>query len=484
MKKIVGIIAALALAGSVFADPDITPVQTQFDGNAELQWIADLDAETTGMKNSESATFKIKFINEGTKTTPSTDGLWGELTVKGATVEGTSGTNFAVSAASVEAAKIHFVDGDMYFNMDIRKPGFAVGKIGWTRALYNGGDKGWSNASFGDIGGGYKYVSGYTDDEEEIMYNTGMKDADGKDIKVGTGVKAKKGTKTATEADYQGFTLNFGLPIVDLTFALGDNGQQKAADKEFAWKAAATLKPVDGLSFYVGATGCTADEYKEKTAVAVALGYSYAINEQFSLKPAVQFAMLGKQMDLSAALFFGWGADSGQYKSAFLQFDNAKSLNVADNDWRTTDGLSLMFVKNLKNAAGQDAKTSELAIEAYDAKFLGDYGVTWALAYRAKGADDTFIKNGALSFGAIYNTNFDIIHFTAKVSTGVDLSQQDDKFGIKYGLNVGTKEVVANTDLYVDYVGSLCKFAPDKGCKPDANGLKAGTVTLGAKISF
>jgi len=86
MKKIVGIIAALALAGSVFADPDVVPVIATFDGNAKLEWIADLDAETTGMKNSEEATFKVKFIAEGTKET-SGDGLWGELKIKAKSTE-------------------------------------------------------------------------------------------------------------------------------------------------------------------------------------------------------------------------------------------------------------------------------------------------------------------------------------------------------------------------------------------------------------
>ena len=169
MKKIVGIIAALALASAVFADPDVTPVVATFDGNASLEWIADLDAETTGMKNSESATFKVKFISEGTKET-SGDGLWGELKIKAGSTEveakndGVAASGVAVANPTVETAKIHFIDGDTYFHMNIKVPGLSLG----------GGD---------------------------LVLATASPWAD---AKVGV---------TLTGA--QGFTLNFGIPVVD-----------------------------------------------------------------------------------------------------------------------------------------------------------------------------------------------------------------------------------------------------------------------------
>ena len=215
--------------------------------------------------------------------------------------------------------------------------------------------------------------------------------------------------------------------------------------------------------------------------MAFTASYNYKIDDQFYIKPAVQFAMVGDKSDLGAAVLFGWGSEGGTWRSDFLNFDNAATLNVAANSWRTADGLSVYYVKNLKNAAGQDAKTSELAIEAFDSKLLADAGVTWGFAYRASGADEN-IGKGAVDFAAIYNTNIDIAYLTAKASFGYDLNASD--FGAKWGLRVGTKELIANTDLYLDYVGSVCKFAPDNGCKPDANGFRAGTVTVGTKISF
>ena len=242
------------------------------------------------------------------------------------------------------------------------------------------------------------------------------------------------------------------------------------------------MKPIDGLNIYAGATGCTADAYKDNLALAFTVSYNYKIDDQFYLKPAIQFTMVGKAMNLGAAALFGWGDEGKQWRSDFLNFDNATSLNVAKNSTRTADGFAVLFEKALKDAAGNDPKKSTLVIEAFDSKLLGEAGVTWGFAYRAKDVKDEDIGKGAVDFAAIYSTSFDIVYLTARASFGYDLKAED--FGAKWGLRVGTKELIANTDLYLDYVGSVCKFAPDNGCKPDANGLRAGTVTIGTKISF
>ena len=177
MKKIVGIIAALALAGSVFARPDITPVITEFKGDATLEWIADIDAETTGMKNSNSSSFKIQMRTDdwGGDST-SGDGLWGEVTVRtggGYTAEkgGHYGWDLGID---VSEAKIHFLDGDTYFNMQILQPGFGVGELGYVLAYKDGNE--WEDYKFANVGGGYKYATGATDDEKEVEYDTGIAD--------------------------------------------------------------------------------------------------------------------------------------------------------------------------------------------------------------------------------------------------------------------------------------------------------------------
>ena len=122
MKKIVGIIAAFALvAGTVFADPDLTPTITSFKGNAGLEYVANLDTEAVGFNNFSSAEFEVQFKSAdwGGKST-SGDGLWGELTIRTGSeikVKG-PGNAWTVPGAEVTTAKLHFIDGDTYLHMD------------------------------------------------------------------------------------------------------------------------------------------------------------------------------------------------------------------------------------------------------------------------------------------------------------------------------------------------------------------------------
>ena len=134
-----------------------------------------------------------------------------------------------------------------------------------------------------------------------------------------------------------------------------------------------------------------------------------------------------------------------------------------------------MFVKNL------DADASTLNIEFYDNKLLSGLdigGITTAAAYRASGDD---LGKGAAAFGLIYNNNFDIVYLTARFSFGIDLALDQDNTGVKYGLRVGTKELIANTDLYADYVGCISKYSPDANA---TDGVNKGKVTLGCQINF
>ncbi|MBR4396588.1 MAG: hypothetical protein IKX70_08305 [Treponema sp.] len=488
MKKIVGIIAALALAGSVFARPDIVPVITEFKGDASLEWIANLDNETTGMKNSTSSSFKIQMRSDdwgGDSTTG--DGLWGEVTVRsggGYTAEKGQSTAWTLGI-DVSEAKIHFIDGDTYFNMQILKPDFSVGEIGYVLAYKSFNE--WED---------YKWLAvqpqGLVDEAGIVTpaSETGtyaLNPTTG-EIEFTPTTPAVEGVvktlKKGNDLNYQGFTLNFGIPILDLSFAFGDNGEQKSSNKEFAFKVAATVKPIDGLSLYAGFSKFTAlDDY----ALAFTAAYNYKINDQFYVKPALQFTMIGSDNSaLNAAVLFGWGDEGKQWRSDFLNFDNATKLNVASASYRTADGVSILLTKPIKEA-GESSKYVALDIDAFDSKLLGDFGVTWGMGYSAwqdevAGNKVGGLDKGALKFAAIYNTNVDIIYITARTTFGLDLAQKDDKFGIKYGLRVGTKELIANTDVYADYVGSYCKFAPCSAAAKD--GLTKGIFKVGTKISF
>lgn len=429
MKKIVGIIAALALAGSVFARPDITPVITSFNGNAKLEWIADLDADTYGFKNDTWTEWKIqtKSGDWGGEANKSADGMWGELVLRtqGDKTFTNPGNIYDWGAVTFEVstAKIHFIDGDTYLNVDILKPNFKVGKIGYIRALKtNTNTNNWEDNEFGEVGG----------------------------------------------FAYDGFTVNFGIPIVDLTLAFGDDGAKSFADGHYGFKFAATLKPIDGLSLYAGLSKNTEDG--SDLALAFTAGYNYKINDQFYIKPAVQFDMVGETKNIGAAVLFGWGAEGQCWNHDFLTFTNGV-LNVAENGTRAADGLSVLFKKNL------DADDAELDIEFYDNKLLAglDFGsFTTAAAYRVSGAD---LGKGAFAAGLIYNNNFDIFYLTARFSFGIDLGTEGDNTGIKYGLRFGTKELIANTDVYANYVASFSKYSA-------ADDLNKGTITLGTQINF
>ena len=436
MKKIVGIIAALALASAVFADPDVTPVVATFDGNASLEWIADLDAETTGMKNSESATFKVKFISEGTKET-SGDGLWGELKIKAGSTEfeakngapivtgdaaaATAAGLTLVAAPTVETAKIHFIDGDTYFHMNIKAPGLSLG----------GGD---------------------------LVLATASPWAD---AKVGV---------TLTGA--QGFTLNFGIPVVDFNLQFADNGQQKSDAKEFGFVFDATLKgegfDVDGLAVTAG-VGYSTEKVggaSQDAAVFFKATYKLAIDDAMYVRPTVSFGLQGEAKQLVAGVLFGWGAE-GQ-EPGFAKFSSGL-VNIAN---KCSDGVSIALKSTLADKAPMG-----FLLGFYDNKLLADFGLKIAaqldiadLANFGKAATDAF------DFALVYGSGDAFGDWKVAANLGAKFLIDASKFGVLYGASVTNSAIIQNTDLYVKYSG---EHAADIGSAD----LK-GSVTLGAKIHF
>ncbi len=425
MKKIVGIIAALALAGSVFADPDVVPVIATFDGNAKLEWIADLDAETTGMKNSEEATFKVKFIAEGTKET-SGDGLWGELKIKAKSTEveaksgGAAASGVAVANPTVETAKIHFVDGDTFVHVDIKAPGLSLG----------GGDLVLATAS------------------------------PWKDAKVGVTLTGK-----------QGFTVKAGIPAVDFNLQFADNGQQKSDAKEFGIVFDATLKgaafDVDGLAVTAGfgyATEKVAGKSQDAAIFAKAT-YKLAIDDTYYVRPTVSFGLQGEAKQLVAGVLFGWGADGKEPK--FAKFSNG-TVNIAD---KCSNGVSIALSSTLADKAPM-----AFLFGFYDDTLLKDFGLTMAaqlavadLANFGKGAD-------AFDFALKYASGDLFGDWKVSANLGIKFVIDTSKLGALYGFEVKNSAIIQNTDLYVSYSG---EHAKDIGAAD-----KKGAVTLGAKIHF
>ncbi len=296
MKKIVGIIAALALVGSAFAadKPEIAPDVTSFKGDASLEWQFNLDSEAHGMKNSESTEFKVVFVPETTRETEGTD-LWGELKIKVAKDEVTAaGSGINLKAPTVETAKIHFSDDDFYVRMNIKAPGLSLG--------------------------GGKYVLATRSDAD---------------------ARANPATKVVLAAGkQQGFTLEFGLKdTVEFNLQFADNGVAK--DKKYAFVFDASVKAVENLELVAGA-GYSTEE--EKFAVAAKASYKVEVSDTMYLKPSVGFAMKDKAKALGAAIFFGWGKENGE--PGFATFSN-KVDNIPN---KCSDGVSFWLNSDLDKA--------------------------------------------------------------------------------------------------------------------------------------
>ena len=448
MKKIVGIIAALALAGAVFADePDVTPTVSSFKGDASLEWIFNLEDSTHGMKNSESSELKIVFVPETTKATEGTD-MWGELEIKVAKVEVTGGGGFkfdeegyekAVAAAaekvaageeaeepspydyfsfgplfyvpsvSVEKAKIHFSDDDFFVRMNIKAPGLSLG--------------------------GGKYVLATRSDD------------DGK----------ANPAQSVTLTGKQGFTLEFGLTdLVEFNLQFADNGVAK--DKEYGFVFDASVKAVENLEFIAGA-GYTTEE--EKFAAAVKASYKVELSDTMYLKPSVGFAMKDKAKALGAAIFLGWGAENAEPKFAKFGMGDGKA-NIAD---KCSDGVSFYLNSDLDNSYS-------FLFGVYDSTFVP--GLKAALDFQGdlKTISDAWELNAAVA----YSNTFDIWTIDANVGLNV-IGGKDTNTGLLYGFGVSTdNSIIQNTKLYLKYIGE--NAAKVGGVD------NAGKVTLGTQIHF
>ena len=455
MKKIVGIIAALALAGSVFAgEPSVSPVIAEFKGDAALEWIANLDNETIGMKNSSSANFKVTFISEGTKATTG-EGLWGELEIKEGKTEveakKDSPVGFTgnwVAAPTVEKAIIHFVDDDFYASMDIKGPDLGLG---------------------------------------------------GGDLFLATKSKTSYPSTSATLTGAQGFKINFGLKdLFDANFSFADDGEDVMERKDFGFKFDATLKAVENLEIY-GGVAYTSEE--EKVAMAAKASYKLALGD-FYLRPSVGFTLKDKAKNLAAALMFGW-ADEGEGANA--DFAGFKSLPAYDAATakaaymllgmtaeqadarvkmdqlytgsgsvpnKVNNGVSVKIDSSLEDKAGIN-----ILVGAYDDKLIAGFLPGFKVGAQFFANTET-IKDAWLLDAAIkYSNTFDIWTIDANFGLKTVHYSDETNTGVLYGFGVSTdNSLIQNTKLYVKYEGEAAKDLGGKNLK--------GTVTVGTQIHF
>jgi len=462
MKKIVGIIAALALAGAVFADPDVTPSVAKFDGWASLEWVADLEGNgsdvMTGMANDKNAEFEIKFLAAGDKATTG-DGWWGDLKIKvGDDVKVASGGTFKVPSAEVDHAVIHFMQDDVFFNIDIINHDLNVG----------GGDN--------------------------LIATSSAK------------AFPKKGVALANAA---GFTANVGLKdLLSVELAFADNGIVVNDAKEFGVKLAATLDgkgfDVEGLKVYAGFAYSTEKVGGESqdAAIAANAAYKLGIGDTMFLKPFVGYAMQGDAKDLGAGVLFGWGKDEGA-DANFAKFNavavdgtkmlgddgNPKKGDIVNVGNKCVNGVSAYISSDLEDGTGID-----LLFGFYDDTLLA--GVLPGLKMGAQFYGNTENFDNFFEFDAAvaYSNAFgDDIKLTPSFNFGVKLQKQGDdmKNGILYAAGLDIDGLIDNTTLYIKYVdgqtaedifgGDFLSAAPT-GVYQGTN--NKGKVKLGAKIHF
>ena len=455
MKKIVGIIAALALvAGVAFADdPSVTPSLVEFKGSAEFGWKADLDAETHGMYNNTTESFKITFVPKEVSKKTSGEPLWGELEIQtGAEANEIGiGTKLEVPSVSVKTAKIHFVDSDdsFFFHMDILKPGFAVGGVKGALAV----------------------------ETEKAFAGVDITDAT-----VGLGANTPNG-----------FTLKFGIPLISFDVAFGDNGEDAtiawgASDgadapvanaktksvKYYSFKVATTVKPVDGLEIGAGIAKST-DPAADKLALGVTAKYSYTIDGDMAILPALSFAAYDMKGQLfGASLLFKWGPDGKE--PGFLALKGA-DLSIGN---KCTSGASVWFTKTLD----ADDDDGAMGFAVYDntlMSLIGEDAGDLSMAAKFTTTTADFAK-GKLALAAAYSNTFakdsDLpIGFAAKVSFGIDLGLDSDNTAVKYSLELTQKTLIANTELWIKYAASQAKLATEENNKK-------GAIDIGCKISL
>jgi len=419
------------LAGSVFAgEPSVSPVIAEFKGDASLEWIANLDNETIGMKNTQNANFKVTFISGGTKETTG-EGLWGEIQIKEEASDaeaklGAPASGVSVKAPTVEKAVIHFVDDDFYASMDIKGPDLSIG--GGNYAIATRSDAApWANPS-------------------------------------------QNAKEVGLPGPAQGFKINFGLKdLFDANFSFADDGQDKVDTKDFAFKFDGTLKAVENLEVYGGVAYST---FEEKVALAAKASYKLGITDTLYVRPSVGFALKDKAKALGAALLLGWGAENidSDFTEEFSFEPGKKQIPK-----KFSDGVSFALTSNLESK--DKGGNMGFIIGLYDSTFVP--GLKFAADFR--GDFYSLDKQWDLDAAVKYSNTFDIwtidANFGLRVMTRTALETKT-KAGFLYGFGVSTdNSFIQNTKLYVNYKG---EHAEDIGA---AKNLK-GTVTVGTQIHF
>ena len=355
MKKALAVLLALGMVFAAFADAPAADLSVvSVTGNAALEWISDLEAETNGFNNSSEVKVKINLFNGGDVAT-SGDGVWGELKIVtdgDGFVEVKDGTlvsklDTVPMTAKIDTAKIHFVDGDVGIALNILAPGLGIGEVVLPTAT------------------AFEQKSAGFDPAGATLTN--------------------------------GFALEITSSVIDANFKVKDNGQ--AADKEWGFGADATIKAVDNMNLKAAFSFAN-----DKVAFGASADYKLAINDAIYLKPVVAFAMMDEAKELAASALFGWGTE--EQEPDFIKYDD-------DNRYisnKCADGFSVTFITDMADGADQmifglydSTLLAGLKVGAEYIANLDNFG-KGDLSLAAKYGTDIDILTIALDFG--FRTTF------------------------------------------------------------------------------
>ena len=427
MKKIVGILGmAAVLASAVFAaEPAANFVMSEFTGSADFGWAADFankDGVNMGMYNSNTASLKFGFVTAGDKVTTG-DGIWGELKISSKASDAAA----MPAAPSVDTAKIHFVDGDFAAALNILKPSLKYSAYAPMMATPAG-------------------IAG-----------------DAIDANADENLKAGFGLEVAMDKI---FAASFKF-MDDGVYAPDGESFNKvlAKDKKYGLAIDASLKAVPNLTADVAFATNFDTKYMGIQAKA---GYDFALDmlaDGFYLAPGVAFTYAKENADaeaknsLAAGLMFGMGAKDCDPDLDFID-PTAKK--------KTNEGISVAVSTNMKD------KGLKLGVGAYYESLFSKLGLD-DFGQLKLGAEYVFAQAAAdtLKAAAKYHLDFSPLYFN--VHGGMQLTMPetgDTTTEYKVGVGVGTKEIIDNTDVFVNYeLGG-------------AKEITTNNIKVGTKISF
>ena len=389
MKKALVFFIALAMIGSVFAAEPAAEVKVaKFTGDAAVTFGFNLDTVKAGFKNETSGKLVLNFVNAGDKATTG-DGVWGELKIKVAALQGQVKNNKDFALITKEAndsesdirvkistAKIHI--NDLY--VGIKSGDFDYGgDFLYPNALnYDDGEEkdGYVSSPAKELGYNQGLLIGY---EKKDLFKVEASVRSKKDDKVAakttktplTGplnVASTKGTKYYTQ--YLGDEIEKvgdGTTNIDALFTpAATSVYTKTTTPEvpenywtnkFAFGVYGEAKPIKDLRIGVGAAYVLGDaanpndkDNSNDISLFAGVDYRFNLNEDFYIQPTVTYNF-----------YYDYAVATTTYTlntnklNAGLRFGFAKSKSSSDNSLLYDFfGQKKLFYEKTDNDKGDD----------------------------------------------------------------------------------------------------------------------------------